>query len=354
MFLAIKELRRNKGRYALIMGILTMLIFLVLFITGLTRGLGSATSSAIKNSPADAYLLSDDADDLITRSSLTQDQLDVVSSEFVTPVNLQRMTFQRSSNDAKVDITYMAIDPMSFMMPNAKDVSDLGKHEILLDESFMAKDVSVGDTIVDTSSNVSLKVVGFVKGYMYGHSSIGILSQDSFQGMLQEVTHAPSPKYNAFAIKGDSIPNLDATVVRTQVEIIAKIPGHAQEQSTLTMILVVLLGISGIILGTFFYVTTLQKLPQFGVLKALGATTGMVGMTIVSQVGMLAGLSMLIGNGLTFAMAVFLPKSMPFTLSVRDALVVSLVFFVIAIVSSLFSLRKVATVDPLMAIGGNE
>ena len=75
---------------------------------------------------------------------------------------------------------------------------------------------------------------------------------------------------------------------------------------------------------------------------------------IISQVLILAGGSMIIGNILTFAISGFLPSSMPFSLQVESAGIISIAFLIISILVSLVSLRKVAKVDPLMTIGGQQ
>ena len=64
-------------------------------------------------------------------------------------------------------------------------------------------------------------------------------------------------------------------------------------------------------------------------------------------------ISMLIGNILTFSLASVLPASMPFVLSYKDGALVSLLFIAIALLSSLFSIRKIRKVDAICAIGGN-
>ena len=365
MFLAIKELTYNKSRYSLIMSILVLLLFLVLFLAGLANGLSSATSSAIDNAAATHYVISDDADDLITRSQLTPAQVDEVQSvnSTATPINLQRTTFRQSTDDKKMDITYLAVDPTSFMMPKVVEGVSPAETQtsdeiasIVLDNSFQDDGFKIGDILIDSASEVELKVSGFTENQMYGHSQIGVLSQETYQRMRQVTTRQTISSYNAVAIENDDVSNLpkESTLLFSKSEIISKIPGHAQEQSTIIMILVVLLVISAVILGVFFYVLTIQKITQFGVLKALGMSMGMLAKTLIYQVFLLASISVVLGSGITFLLASFLPNSMPFTLKVSDAVFVSIAFVVISIVSSLFSLRKVAKVDPLSAIGGNE
>ena len=75
--------------------------------------------------------------------------------------------------------------------------------------------------------------------------------------------------------------------------------------------------------------------------------------SLTSQVFILSVISMLIGNILTFSLASVLPASMPFVLSYKDGTLVSLLFIAIALLSSLFSIRKIRKVDAISAIGGN-
>ena len=124
MFLAMKDLKYNKSRYSLIVAMLILLTFMVLFLLGLANGLSLATSASIKNGKANHYILSDDADSIITRSTLTREQLqevsDMTSSE-VTPINLMRMSMYKKDVQQKLDVTYLAVDKGSFMMPKEID-----------------------------------------------------------------------------------------------------------------------------------------------------------------------------------------------------------------------------------------
>lgn len=363
MFLGLKELRYNKSRYALIVGILILLVFMVLFLSGLANGLARATSGAIEDSKAEYYVLSEDADDIISRSTLSDKKLQEVqamTTDTVTAIDLQRMSIELEGDKTKRDITYMAVDPDSFMMPKVIEGNKLAStdagYTIVLDDSFMDEGVAIGDTVFDATTRSEMTVVGFAKDILYGHTSMGIISIDTYTEIRTLITPSYEKNYHAFAINGNDIENiqLDKAEVLSRDSVISSIPGYAQEQTTITMILWVLVIVSAAILGVFFYVITIQKLQQFGVLKALGAEMRMLSGMIIFQVLLLAGGSMIIGNILTFVMAGMLPNSMPFSLKGSSAIMISLAFVVISVFCSLISLLKVAKVDPLITIGGNE
>lgn len=361
MFLAMKDLKYNKSRYSLVVSMLILLTFMVLFLSGLANGLSLATSASIKNAEATHYIVSDDADSIITRSTLPEKQLEEVSgmtNSEVTPINLMRMSMYKKYTQKKIDVTYLAVDKDSFMMPEILDGSEISDEEntILLNKSFLEEEISIGDTIVDSTSGIEMKVSGFVKNEMYGHSSVGSISLNTYKDIRTQINKNYETVYNAIAIKGEDIDNIDVenTEVLSKDIIIKNIPGHAQEQMSINMILWVLVVISAVILGVFFYIITTQKLTEFGVMKALGIEMKTLAAMIISQVLILAGGSMIVGNILTFAISSFLPSSMPFSLQVDSAIIISIAFLIISILVSLVSLRKVAKVDPLMTIGGHE
>ncbi|MDV4152616.1 ABC transporter permease [Clostridium sp. AL.422] len=374
MFLALKELKHNKARFSLIIGILTLIIFLVLFLSGIAKGLSAATVSTVQNSKANYYILSDSADKLISRSSFTDDDIKnlnnsnelVKLNENATPINLFTSNFTMDSLDKKTNIVYFAIDPSAFLMPEVIDGNTLNNNkEIVLNNSFKEDGIEIGDIIKDSASDLELKVVGFTKNQMYGHMSVGVISLDTYKEIMTSATGREYNNFQALAIDMDESTenqdsltsfvndNLDKKVLLTKVDVIKNIPGYSAEQATILMMLVFLLIISSFIVGVFFYITTMQKLPEFGVLKALGSKMSTLASSLTSQVFMLSVISMVIGNALTFSLASMLPASMPFVLSSRDAALVSILFIVIALLSSLFSIKKIRKVDALSAIGGN-
>ena len=374
MFLALKELKHNKARFSLIIGILTLIIFLVLFLSGIAKGLSAATVSTVENSKANYYILADSADKLISRSSFTDDDVTDLnnSNELIelnkntTPINLFTSNFTMDSLDKKTNIVYLAIDPSAFLIPEVIEGNTLNNDkEIVLNNSFKEAGIEIGDIIKDSASDLELKVVGFTKNQMYGHMSVGVISLDTYKEIMTTATGREYNNFQALAINMDKSTenqdsltrfvndNLDKKVLLTKADVIKNVPGYSAEQATIIMMLVFLLIISSFIVGVFFYITTMQKIPEFGVLKALGSKMSTLASSLTSQVFILSVISMVIGNILTFSLASMLPASMPFVLNSRDAASVSILFIVIALLSSLFSIKKIRKVDAISAIGGN-
>ena len=368
MFLAWKELKQNKAKYGLILMILVLIIFLVLFLTGLTKGLAAASSSSIDNSPANYYILDDSSDNLLSRSSVSKDDIEIIKdfTQDSEEINLNVANiFSKANDSSKLNISYLGINPNGFLMPEIIEGNTLAnKNEIILDSSFKDDGFEIGDTITDATSEIKMKVVGFTKNQIYNYAPVGVISLETYSDLIKASTILKEVNSQGIALKiednQENITNLEELISNnmenkmliTKTTLISNLPGYSAQQGTLITMLIFLFAISSLIIAVFFYVTTMQKIPQFGVLKALGAKMSTLAISLASQVFILAAASAVIGNILTFISASFLPSSMPFILNYIDAILVSLLFLVISVGSSLFSIKKVKKVDAVSAIGG--
>lgn len=365
MKLAWKELMYNKKRYILIEGILVLMIFMVLFLSGLANGLGRAVSAGVDNINADYFILSSESDGLIGMSGVQEEELQTIKDNIDSasaPLNVQRMSIRKSGTEEKADITYFAIDENSFLAPEIIEGSSIGdtkeeENTIVLNNTYKEEGINIGDIIEDSTTGIAMKVTGFTKDSFYGHTPAGFITMNTFAEIRTEINPGYKLQYNTVAVnKTQNLQELglDNLEILEKQEVISNIPGYSAEQTTINMILWVLVVISAAVLGVFFYVITIQKQKEFGVMKAIGMEMKEITAMIISQVAILACSGLLIGNLLAFGMAKFLPASMPFYMEAASAIVVSAVFMMISVICSLFSAVKVAKVDPVITIGGNE
>lgn len=363
MKLAWKELKHSKTKYLLIESILVLMIFMVVFLSGLANGLGWAISASIDKRDAEYFVISTDAEKLITVSNVDTEILDQVASQTkdkVTNINIKRSNVNTKTDEKKLDITYFSVDPNSFLVPEITEGKALSgsttEYSVVLDDSFKDQNISLGDVVEDSATGLLLTVVGFTKDEIYGHSPVGFIGTNTFTALNQEVNSSYIEKYNAIAVQGSDIDhiNIKGFEVVDKATIINNLPGYAAEQLTIKMILWVLVIISAAVLGVFFYVITIQKQKQFGVLKAIGLKMSELSRYIMSQVLLLSIIGGIIGNLIAVGMASMLPSSMPFDLQIPMVIMISIVFIIISLLTSLVSIRKVAKVDPIVIIGGNE
>ncbi|WP_379127205.1 ABC transporter permease [Paenibacillus sp. sgz500958] len=371
MFLALREIRHSRARYALIMVIMLLVSFLVLFVTGLARGLAYANISAVQNMPANYFVVQGDADQTFRRSQLTDADLQqvrsVVGEENAASLGIQMSTIIASDTDVKTDITFFAIDMKGLLAPEVAEGKRLESDQsggVLIDRKLEQEGISVGSTIVDQTTGMSWMVTGVVEDSSYSHTPVVYMNTLDWKQMKQGAvvnnagdSGAPSASFNVIAIHASNSQTAAIEAASSNVEVITQkqaissIPGYSAEQNSLMMMIVFLFVIAAFVLAVFFYVITIQKTSQFGILKAMGTKMSYLAWSVVGQVMILSIASLSISLLLTFGMNMSLPDEMPFQLEPSTILITSVLFIAMSLLGSLISVARVAKIDALEAIG---
>lgn len=374
MFLALREMRHSKARYSLIMVIMLLVSFLVLFVTGLARGLAYANISALENMPANYFVVQSDADHTFRRSQLTDSELaaarQIAGEDKATPLGVQTSTITvgGADGDMKADITFFAVDMTGMLAPSLTEGTGISNEDqgmAVVDTKLEESGVTVGSTIRDQASGMSWTVSGFVEDSSYSHTPVVYINQLDWQAMKQGAVQVQgsgasgnsSTPFNAVALdvsaaQASEIAGQQQSVeVITQKQAISSVPGYAAEQNSLLMMIAFLFVIAAVVLAVFFYVITIQKTSQFGILKAMGTKMSYLAWSVVGQVMILSVASLVLSLLLTFGMNMGLPDSMPFELDGQTMLLTSLLFIGMSLLGSLISVARVAKVDALEAIG---
>ena len=365
MKIAWNEIKYQPKKFILIELLITILMFMVVFLSGLTNGLGRSVSAQIDNYGTLHYILSTDSEGIIPFSTITAkdlDEINKIEEMDYSGLSIQRATISKSEDSNTLDITYFATEhnEEEILNPIMEDsdlkISDLKKNEVILDSSFKKDEgIQVGDQVIDKTSKQKLKVVAFAKNAKYGYSEIGFINSETYTGMRQKTD--PSYQWQAQTlVTKNSITSSDLAsnlMVADKKQVIDKIPGYKAQNLTLRMITWVLLLASSAILGVFFYILTLQKLKQFGVLKAIGMSMSQITYVQLSQLTIISLIGVLLGLGLATMMAPFLPNSVPSFMTLKDNLTISISFILTSMLCGALSLVKIKKVDPIEVIGGN-
>ncbi|MCA1060636.1 ABC transporter permease [Rossellomorea aquimaris] len=343
MFLAWKEIRYAKMKFLLITGIITLITSLVLSISGLANGLSVDNASAIKNMTADTYVVEKSDTHQLERSNMTAE--DIAAVKGGSPLGLRMVEMVHEGK--ALNISLFALDPTSSFMPASEESVELAPYEMLADPSLKKEGIQPGDTF--TYQGKTWTIRGFTeKRFSYGHTPAMFTSMETWKDL-----NGDTPVYQALLFtdkEGADIPlNLDAA---SKKDILSNVPGYSAEQGSLKMMVVFLLIISAIVLATFFYVMTLQKLHQYGVLKAIGTKAGILLRALFAQISILSILGILAGNILTYGLTHIIPGNVPFDISIGMVLLNSGLILAMAWIGSLLSFRSITKVDPLEAIGG--
>ena len=361
MKIAWNEIKYQPKKFILIEVLIVIMMFMVIFLSGLSNGLGRIITAQIENFGEVHYILSKDSQGVIPFSNLTNQnvtEIEALKLEDSFGLVIQRSSLSKEDEDNNQDVTFFAIDQLNLVSSKVEtmdySLEKLGNQEVILDESYKEKGIAVGNTIQDKTSKENLTVVAFAKNAKYGHSSIAFVTTETYEAMRKKIdlnyTWKPQTIVTNQTINSEDLSS--QLVVYNSKELIKKIPGYTATNLTLTMITWVLLVASSAVLGVFFYILTLQKLQQFGVLKANGMSMKQITMIQLSQISILSIIGVSIGLGCALGLVFVLPSSMPFYMTLQGNVTIAFSFIMISILCGTLSILKIKQVDPIEVIGG--
>lgn len=361
MFLAIRELFYFKLRYMMVALIIFLLSFLVLFVSGLAQGLADDNASSIMNmdEKAEYFVIDEEAELQLTRSLITDTDQQTVDNvvEEAHILGVHQGTIQ-DETETITDVAKFYVDHDSALFPEVVEGErPTEQGEVLADVSIQEEGYSVDDEFQEDTTEEIFSISGFTNDQRYSHTPVLYMTEDDWL----ELSGGDELLASALVLPDtdDDVVNtlnseMDEAEVVTIQDSLSGIPGYSEEQGSLWMMIIFLFIISAFVVAAFFYVITIQKLTQFGILKALGAKVSELANTILIQVGLVTVLSAGAGIGATFIAAILLPADMPFMLPMNLVALLAGVFILVAVLGSLLSLYKVKKVDALEAIGGME
>lgn len=358
------EIWRRKGQFALIALIVTLISYLVLMINGLGVGLNRQAGSALLNFDADAIAYSDKAGLSVIRSELSEDTITEVRSQAdvrdAAPLGYLAANYEQEDGDIE-SVALMGFDPGTIAEPALTDGSPLetGDEDALLVDKLFLKysGLDVGDTVTINLrlSTRQLRIAGEVdEGAFFFQPTAFVLRSTWRELKYGEI--ADPPAASIMLLNGKGLPGQEyrGVEVVSKSKAFANIEGVQGQQSTVTSLRVFGYVIGALVIAAFFYVLTLQKVGQIGVLKAIGASSFYVFRQILAQVVVVSLIGLVIAVPLAYATQqalTSLPDPVPLAFTTRTFFVTSGAFLATAVAGSLLSGRQVLRTDPIIALG---
>jgi putative ABC transport system permease protein len=128
-------------------------------------------------------------------------------------------------------------------------------------------------------------------------------------------------------------------------------PGYTEQQSTLNAQNGFALLIGVLVIGGFFQIQTLQKVPQIGMLKAIGTPNIVVALAALIQILVVTLLGVAIGSLATLGLASVFPPNIPILLEPRSGAIAGASILLMGPIGGLVSIRYSLRVEPLIALG---
>ncbi len=379
IYLSLKEIWRNRGRYFLFSLVIALITILVLFIAGLGEGLASANKEYLEKLDAELIVFQEDVKLSTTASRLRQNLVAKVRRlpgvADVGPVGLANATILLPDADADLDIALIGHNPSKPGGAPALVGRPLDReraYETVIDSNVAQQaGLNVGDqitvkTIQGTEDTfVELEVVGLTDGRQYFFQPAIFVSAviwDKIRPQPQAGQFDGDITYNILAVRLDDPSAMESTsaLIESQIEGVEvadrvtayeATPGYQAQQSTLNTQRGFALLISLLVIGGFFQIQTLQKVPNIGMLKAIGAPNRVIAVSVVTQILVVTLMGVALGGLGTFLLSLGLPQGIPIRLTAEAVGGAMLSLMITGPIGGLVSVRMALRVEPLTALG---
>jgi len=366
--LAWRELRRTPGRFGVATAVLVVLAVLLIFLGGLLDGLIASSTGAFRAQRAELIVFSTQADESLVRSridaALAQRVASVPGVDRVGSLGSIQLAGRPSDDPTSREVVGVVVFGYD-LAPRGLPVEPPNDGEVIADDSLQADGYRVGDTILVGSQRSPLRITAFTNDTQYA-------GQASLWGSLSTwrmVTAANRPDR---AVAADTVAalvlrvdadrasriavDIDSATGRTRTmtfpAAIEALPGVAQQRTTFNQIIGVTAIVALLVVALFFWLITVERLPLYGTLKAIGASSRTLFGGVLVQAGTVTLVASVIGSLLAVGLdAAIPPGSVPFQLTVSRVLLSVALMLLAAAIGSVFSLRRVLRVDPASAIG---
>lgn len=378
-YLAIKEVWRNKGRFVLISLVIALITTLVLFIAALAEGLALSNREYLSKVNAELFVFQKDVDKLIATSRIGRSKInDVRRVEGVKEVGALGFAtgaYIYPDGRPSVNVSLIGIEPDSPGMPpvfEGRTINTLKGNEAVVESRFISRlGVKVGDEItIKTIQGTKEKyfkivVVGSTDGEQYQYAPTMFLpfkTWDQIKPQAQRTNTNAELTSNIIAVKLNNPDEKELVAQRIQeqvegvevIDIVATIdavPGYKVQQNTLNTQQFFTLLIGVLVIGGFFQIQLLQKIPLIGVLKAIGTSDFVVAVSVIAQIIVVTTFGVFLGAAVTLLLSIALPAGIPIVFNGSSVLIAVLALLAIGPVGGLVSVKVAVGVEPLIALG---
>ena len=364
MKLALRELLRRPGRFAVAGVILTLIAILLMFLGGLLDGLIANSTGALRVQQADRIVYAATSKDSITRSRIEPEVRSQVTQAVGTgkvgglgSVQLGARLPDRGPRDL-VAVVLFGYE----LAPRGLSADPPPPGQVYADSALKAEGVTKGMVMKLGPARTPVTVIGFIddsqysgQGTLWGslatwRSVVAANRPDATVGpdVVQALVVRDAPTDPATS---SDIDDADAYEARGWSD---ALPGVSEQQTTFNQIIGVTVVIAIVVVALFFALITVERTALYGMLKAIGASSRTLFAGVVLQAVLVTLGAAVLGAGATLLLGAVIPAgAIPFEATPSRLISSVLYLLIAAIVGCAFSLRRVLKVDPAAAIGGS-
>jgi putative ABC transport system permease protein len=346
--------------------VIALVAVLTVMLSGLATGLVDDGISGLRALPVSHLAFQARTDSTFSRSTIdvaTVQQLNETKGVHAEPLGVSLFN-ARSSGNVDVDLALMGLQPGGFVADGVLGGSlpDAASNGVVITQGLADAGVHVGDHHSFDRTRTVLTVTGIAPKSTYGHVDVAFTSLALWQAAAYNALDAAAAEKLVSSAAIVARPGVDiaALAKRADLDIVTRTaafngsPGYAAETSTMTLIRGFLYVIAAMILGAFFTVWTIQRRGEIGLQKALGASGRAVlldglGQVLVVLIGATAG-----GVAIGLALGALISGgSVPFSLQAAPVAGASITLILAGVIGMLVGVRRITSVDPIIALEGS-
>ncbi|MCX5582351.1 ABC transporter permease [Streptomyces erythrochromogenes] len=358
MFVAWRDLRFAKGRFALMGSVVLLITLLVGLLSGLTAGLARENISAITGLPASHLAFAAPAGDQDVSFNNSQ----VPESAWLAwrgqpgvkaaqPLGIR--TTNAVSGERTAAVSVFGVEPAGGLAPRD---AGLTQGQVVLAEKAAKELGGLTASAKLKIGPLELTVAAVAGTAAYSHTPVVWMDLNDWQRIGNPGTSIDTLA-TVVAVSGSGLDlaaadRAAATRAQTVDEALGAIGSYQAENGSLQLMRGFLFAISALVIGAFFTVWTIQRSGDIAVLKALGASTPYLLRDALGQ----AVVMLAIGTGLGTALAAGIGAlisggDVPFVLDAATVLVPAAIMIALGALGAALSIRRITAVDPLTALG---
>ncbi|MFF2717818.1 ABC transporter permease [Streptomyces sp. NPDC058011] len=360
MFVAWRDLRFAKGRFALMGSVVVLITLLVGLLSGLTAGLARENVSAVTGLDADHLAFAAPRGDQsvsFTNSTVREDDwrawADRPGIEAAQPLGIRTLNATAPS-DRTAPVSAFGVEPDGTLAPGGPE--GIGPGRVVLSVKAAEElGAAPGDRIA--LGRAEREVAAVAGDASYSHTPVVWTTLDDWQQIGHDGA-GPAEQATVIALTTASGADLaagdEAAETRTLSldDSLTAIGSYQAENGSLQLMRGFLFAISALVIGAFFTVWTIQRSGDIAVLKALGASTPYLLRDALGQAVVMLVLGTGLGTALAAGAGVLIGGSpVPFVLDAATVLVPAVVMITLGALGAALSIRRITAVDPLTALG---
>lgn len=355
MFLALKEIKHSKFRYALITIMIMMISYLVFILMGMMLGLANENKAAINSWGTQTVFLNKNANGSLSAAMITKDQLPTNSlSDHEALVGQVPVVITRAGKhqQLKENAQVIGLDRQQFIAKHKIKLTAghqaKGTHQIVVDEGLRTKGYRIGDQVRLNSSQQKYEIVGFAKNAKLNVTPViytTLANWQQLKGVNDQVVAS-----GIVADRVEPAKHFNQLSRYSVTGFIQKLPGYTAQNNTFTFMIAFLMVISLVIIAVFLYILTMQKMSNYAVLRAQGIPARHLVNATLAQAVVLMLVGVIGGVIFTWITQLLLPPAVPMLMNWPIIAGISLILVVLGMLGALLPVRMILKIDPVRAL----